>query len=153
MTNENDVGTFDQHQPSHITRRPNSRPTERPENRRLFISELVSAILTVDPREVICAYSFDEVSKHSESVITRRSSPSNESDTRHRRASDARNAPGTQRRSRRALTRPIGACAGVEHHDGACFEVRHDRRKVHEEQIGDLACASLAFTTEQHDRG
>ena len=70
MTNEDDVGTFDQHQPGHIARRPNSRPTERPEDRRLLVSELVPATLTVDPREVICAYSFDEVSKHSESVIT-----------------------------------------------------------------------------------
>jgi hypothetical protein len=33
----------------------------------------------------------------------------------------------------------------VEHHDGACFEVGLDRRKVHEEQSGDLARASLAF--------
>ena len=64
MTNEDDVGTFDQHQPGHITRRPNSHPTERPENRRLLISELVPATLTVDPREVICADSFLEESKH-----------------------------------------------------------------------------------------
>lgn len=40
----------------------------------------------------------------------------------------------------------------VEHHDGARFEVGLDRRKVHEEQSRDLACASLALTPEEHDR-
>ena len=92
MTNEVDVGTFDQHQPGHIPRhatidhldgpgprfelsdcpplppschrRPNGHPTERSKNRRLLISELVSATLAFDPCEVICADSFDQESKH-----------------------------------------------------------------------------------------
>jgi len=50
--------------PRSCRRRPNTHPTDRPKNRRLLASELVPATLTVDPREVICAYSFDEVSKH-----------------------------------------------------------------------------------------
>jgi len=92
MTNEVDVGAFDQHEPGQFAghaiidhfdgpgpgfelgdcatlprscrRRPNGRSTERSKNRRLLISELVSATLAFDPCEVICADSFDQESKH-----------------------------------------------------------------------------------------